>query len=106
MSGASLYFLECKQHCSNSLHKGFSVNTSTIVNLANYCISSIIRQSFFSFSFQNNPKYLDLSYKTDLDLCNCLGRVKPVLKQKFMGLNKLFVVILEMGKNLGPVVQN
>ena len=31
------------------------------------------------FSFQNNPKNLDLSYKTDLDLCDCLRRVKLVL---------------------------
>ena len=31
------------------------------------------------FSFQNNPKDLDLSYKMDLDLWNCLGRVKLVL---------------------------
>ena len=28
------------------------------------------------FPFQNNPKNLDLSYKTDLDLWDCLGRVK------------------------------
>ena len=27
------------------------------------------------FSFQNNPKDLDLSCKTDLDLWDCLGRV-------------------------------
>ena len=31
------------------------------------------------FSFQNNPKDLDLSYKTDLDLWDCLGRVNLVL---------------------------
>ena len=31
------------------------------------------------FSFQNNPKDLDPSYKTDLDLGDCLGRVKLVL---------------------------
>ena len=38
-----------------------------------YCrISLVIRQSF---SFQTNPKDLDLSYKTDLDLCDCLGSV-------------------------------
>ena len=28
------------------------------------------------FSFQNNPKDLDSSCKTDLDLWDCLGRVK------------------------------
>ena len=31
------------------------------------------------FSFQNNPKYLDPSYKMDLDLQDCFGRVKLVL---------------------------
>ena len=31
------------------------------------------------FSFQNNSKDLDLSYKTDLDLWDCLGRVKLIL---------------------------
>ena len=38
-----------------------------------YRISSVKRRS--SFPFQNNPKNLDLSYKTGLDLCDCLGRV-------------------------------
>ena len=33
---------------------------------------------FFLLFFQNNPKNLDPSYKTDLDLWDCLGRVKPV----------------------------
>ena len=28
--------------------------------------------------FQNNPKDLDPSCKTDLDPCDCLGRVKKV----------------------------
>ena len=32
-------------------------------------------------SVQNHPKNLDLSYKTDLDLWDCLGRVKLVLQQ-------------------------
>ena len=31
------------------------------------------------FCFQNNPKDLDPSCKTDLDLWDCLGRVKLVL---------------------------
>ena len=31
------------------------------------------------FSFQNNPKNLDPSYKMDLDVWDCLGRVKPLL---------------------------
>ena len=38
------------------------------------------------FSFQNNPKNLDPSYKTDLDLWDCLGRVKPVQQQNCIGL--------------------
>ena len=38
------------------------------------------------FSFQNNPKDLDPSSKTDLDLWDCLGRVKLVLLQNFIGL--------------------
>ena len=42
-----------------------------------YSISLVIRQSFFSF--QNNPKDLDPSCKMDLDLWDCLGRVKLVL---------------------------
>ena len=42
-----------------------------------YRISSVIRRSLFSF--QNNPKGLDPSCKTDLDLSDCLGRVKLAL---------------------------
>ena len=37
------------------------------------------------FSFQNNPKNLDLSYKTDLDLRDCFGRVKLKIIAKFLG---------------------
>ena len=47
-----------------------------------YRISLVIRQSF---SFQNNPKNLDPSYKMDLDFGDCLGRVKLVLDQNFKG---------------------
>ena len=37
---------------------------------------------FFSYKTEffpsiNNPKDLDPSYKMDLDLCDCLGTVKP-----------------------------
>ena len=32
-----------------------------------------------SFSFQNNTKVLDPSFKMDLDLWNCLERVKFIL---------------------------
>ena len=31
------------------------------------------------FSFPNYPKNLDPSYKTDLDLWDCLGRIKLIL---------------------------
>ena len=48
--------------------------------------------------FQNSPKNLDPSYKMDLDLWNCLGRVKLVLQQNFIQLIQLFVVILEREK--------
>ena len=43
-------------------------------DISQYHISPVIRQSFFSF--QNKPKDLDPSYKRDLDLWDCLGRVK------------------------------
>ena len=59
-----------------------------------YPISLVIRQSF---SFQINPKNLDPSYKVDLDLWDCLGRVKLVLYQNFIGLFSLFAIILERG---------
>ena len=60
-------------------------------------------QYFFSYktefySFLNSPKNLDPSYKTDLDLWDCLGRVKLVLCQNFIGLIESFVVILERVK--------
>ena len=38
-----------------------------------------VLQTHFSSSFQNNPKNLDPSYKMDLDLWECLGRVKYLL---------------------------
>ena len=41
-----------------------------------YHASSVIRRGFFGF--QNNPKDLDLSNKTDLDLWDCLGKVKLI----------------------------
>ena len=50
---------------------------------ADYRISSLIRRSFF---LPNNPKNLDPSSKTDLDLWDCLGRIKLVLQQNCTGL--------------------
>ena len=46
-----------------------------------YYIFSVIRQRFFSF--QNNPKNLDLSYKTDLDLLDFIRRVETCFIAKF-----------------------
>ena len=59
----------------------------------NYCVSSAIRHRVFSA--QNNPKNLVPSYKTDLDLWDCLGRVKSA---NFHGAGLVFVVILEREK--------
>ena len=50
---------------------------SVPIHRKKYRISSVIRQGFFSF--QNNPKVLDPSCKTDLELWHCLGRVELVL---------------------------
>ena len=68
------------------LHSLFSVSayltdSSSVCNTylhlqRGYSTSVVIRQSFLSF--QNNPKNLDLSYKTDLGLWDCLGRVQLV----------------------------
>ena len=49
-------------------------------------------------SILNSPKNLDPLYKTDLYLWDCLGRVKLIVYQKFIGLIESFVVILERGK--------
>ena len=38
------------------------------------------------FPSKTIPKNLDPSYQTDLDLWDCLGRVKPVLQQNCKGL--------------------
>ena len=45
---------------------------------------------------RKQAKNLEPSYKTDLDLQDCLRRVKLVLLN-FIGLMQLFVVILERG---------
>ena len=60
-----------------------------------YCIPSVITQFF---SFQNNHKNLDPSFKTDLDLGDCLGRVKLVLLQTFIEMISLFVAF-KRGEN-------
>ena len=70
--------------CTGRMIKCESGDCSELIFLI-YRISSVIRRSFFSF--QNNPKNLDPSYKMDLDLWDCLGRVKLLLQQNFLGLN-------------------
>ena len=67
------------QHNIKQRHKVFARGS-----VENYHISSLIRRCFFSF--QNNPKNLDPSYQTDLNLWDCLMRVKPVLQQNCIGL--------------------
>ena len=47
-----------------------------------YCISLVLRRIF---SFLNNAKNLDPSYEMDLDLLDCLGRVKTRIIAKFHG---------------------
>ena len=50
-----------------------------VANPSKYRISSVIKRSFFSF--QNNPKDLDPSYKTDLNLWDCLGTELQIRKE-------------------------
>ena len=38
------------------------------------------------YSFKDNPKNLDPSYKIDLDLWDCVRRVKLAIKQNFIVL--------------------
>ena len=57
--------------------------STPVIGEASECTNNLMVPYFFAykkvfFSFQNNPKNLDPSYKTDLDLWDCLGRVKPV----------------------------
>ena len=61
--------------------------------LTSFCLEIYARKIlyFFAyktefFSFLNKPKNLDPSYKKDLDLWDCLGRVKLLLQQNFIGL--------------------
>ena len=65
-----------------------SLSRKTIIKLLN--INEINVPYFFGyktdFSFENNPKDLDLYCKMDLDLWDCLGRVKLVLLRNFIGL--------------------
>ena len=71
----ALVYYNC--YCySNRLFPGGLCNSPE--NILHNSISLVIRWGIF-FSYQNNPKNLDPSYKMDLDLWDCLGRVKFVL---------------------------
>ena len=50
------------------------------INVYDYRISSVIRQSFFPS--KTIPKNLDPSYNMDLDLWDCFGRKKNVCPQR------------------------
>ena len=75
-------------NCRSHFRRGLSfrkANSNFVTNVGKtwscihspYHISSAVRPSFFPF--QNNPKNLDPSHKMDLDLGNCLGRIKLIL---------------------------
>ena len=72
-----------------------SPHYTELVRLWNFPIPYFFTYKTVFFAFQNNPKNLDPSYKTDLDLWDYLRRVKPVLQQNWIGLIWLFVLILE-----------
>ena len=87
---AVFIFHELQHICftsSRSLYSNFILRWSTFLLMAQNYICSHISEGLTVFpriydgffSFQNNPKDLDPSYKTDLDLWDCFGRVKLVL---------------------------
>ena len=43
------------------------------------------------FSFRNNPKSLDLSYKANLDHWDCLGRIKTQIIAKLHGTDLVYL---------------
>ena len=59
-------------HCGAKLYKTSQMQLKTKLNT----IFLQLKDRFFSF--QNNLKNLDPSYKLDLDLWDCLGRVKLI----------------------------
>ena len=70
-----------------------SMLTTSVIR--SYQISLVIRQSFF-FQKQYQRDLWDCLER--IALWDCLGGVKLVLYQNFMGLIQLLVVILERGK--------
>ena len=74
----SVYSRGQQQHLFEPYHQIMAEvgNIRSCEKIIKYHISSVTRQVF---PFHNNPKYLDLSYKMDLDFWDCLGRVTFVL---------------------------
>ena len=64
----------------------FKVHLKLLISRRKFVLLYFIGCKTEVFSFQNNPKDLDPSCKTDLDPCDCLGRAKLVLKQNFIEL--------------------
>ena len=62
-----------------------------------YRISLVVRQSF---SFQKNPKNLDLSYKMDIDLLRLFWKSKARIIAKFQRTDLVFCSHSRQGKNL------
>ena len=56
----------------------FTIQYAVRSDYCDYCVSLVIRWSFFPF--QNNPQNLGLSYKMDLDFWDCFGRIKHIAK--------------------------
>ena len=54
------------------------------------------------FPFQNNPKNLDPSYKIDVDLLDCFGKVKLVIIAKFQRTDLL--ICSHSGEGENPVL--
>ena len=64
------YYAYCTYRIYSAIRQGFPlsrVSTNNQISPLQFCCNT-------SLPFLNNPKCLDLSYKTDLDFCNCFGR--------------------------------
>ena len=72
------YLWDCVTYCFVNLHNGQLYTLSGIESQTQHLPYFLGYKTEF-FSFQNNPKVLDPSCKTDLELWHCLGRVELVL---------------------------
>ena len=71
-------------HFSSVYLFGYKIFFLFPLKYLNKAYENLLLPYFFSykmefFSFENNPKNLGPSYKMDLDLWDCLGRIKLVL---------------------------